>query len=128
MMTLIGPGVAAVGHTNLTPKESVGYDEGVRLVAKLREELGTNRLPFNLKLSAGYQFNLNRQERLAAATAMQALATNDLAEAQAALFLAVDMVRLDDTDPTIISHLIRWVDHEMRARSDVGGVAGRSVD
>ncbi len=109
-MTLIGPGVAAVGHKNLTRKESVGYDEGVRLVAKLREELGTNRLPFNLKLSAGYQFNLDRQERLAAATAMQALATNDLAEAQVALFLAVDEVRLDDTEPTIISHLIRWVD------------------
>ena len=110
MMTLIGPGAAAVGHTNLTPKESAGYDEGVRLVAKLREALGTNRLPFNVKLGAGYQYNLDRQERLAAATAMQALATNDLPEAQAALFLAVDVVRLDDTEPTILSHLIRWVD------------------
>ena len=81
MMTIVAPGVAAVGHTRLAPDQMADYENNVNLVARLREILGTNTLTFRLDYTRTADMPLpglawlQSAELLAAGAAMQALGT-----------------------------------------------------
>ncbi len=112
-LKMIAPGLAMIGHVNLNPGEMLGYDQNTKKVATLREILGSSVLGFTPDYSKGYVMLLphlapqKAAEQLAAGTATQALSTNDFAEARSDLFVAVDLVRLNDNEPIMISHLVQ---------------------
>jgi hypothetical protein len=113
-MTMIAPGVARIGHTNIGTEFMLNYASNVQRTAELRAIL-TNAavLDFNLDYSNVLDLQLSHLSKLKAAevvvseTAMQSLYRKDYSEAWPDLCAAVDLIRLHDNEPLEISQLVR---------------------
>ena len=113
MMKIVGPGIAMVGHSNPRPVEMAGYASNVVKAAELRAILQAPVLDFNLDYSKGSELPLYHLSKLKAAesllsiTATQALHEKDYSEAWSNLLAGVELVRLYDNEPILISDLVR---------------------
>jgi hypothetical protein len=120
MMTLIGPGCAMVGHTNPAPALP-NYDQATRFVSELRAALTPPSLDFNLDYAKGFEImfphlaRLKTAEVLATGTSIEALHRQDFQEAWQDLNAAVDLVRLYNNEPLLISGLVRVADANIAA-------------
>ncbi len=114
-MTMIAPGLARIGHTNIGAELMFSYSSNVKRTTELRAIL-TNAavLDFNLAYSNVFELQLTHLSKLKAAeivlstTAMQALYQKDYSEAWQDLCAAVDLIRLHNNEPFAISQLVRY--------------------
>jgi hypothetical protein len=114
-MIHVAPGLYEVGYTNGDANLTSNYAANCRKMAELRKVLTAPVIEFNLDYSQGMEIllphlaRLKSVEQLATITTMQALHTNDFAEAQSDLLSAVKLVSLYKNEPIMISGLVRIV-------------------
>jgi hypothetical protein len=113
MMKLVGPGIAMIGHANPRSVEMAGYASNVAKATELRAILQSPVFNFNLDYSKGSGISLDHLSKLKNAgtllsiTATQALHEKDHSEAWSDLVAGVELVRLYDNEPLMISDLVR---------------------
>ena len=114
MMRMVAPPAAMVGHTNLDAASRTNYEANQAVAGKVRASLNTGALDFGLNYSSlSYTTLLSHLPQIKSAatlfsqTAMQALYTNDLSEAAQDLGAEADLLRLWDSEPILISSLVR---------------------
>ena len=112
-MRMVGPGVAAIGHTNLGPIDMAGYETNKAVAKELREILGSSILYFDLnysnapKVAFFHVMYVKRAAMLFYHTAMQALCRDDLEEAVSDIGAGADVIRLYGNEHLEISTLVR---------------------
>jgi len=115
LMTMIAPGVAKIGHTNIGSELMLNYASNVQRTAELRNIL-TNAVvldfnldyPHTIDLPVLHLMKLKAAEVIISETAMQALYQKEYSEAWSDLCAAIDLVRLHDNEPLAISQLVRY--------------------
>jgi hypothetical protein len=113
MMRMVGPGVAAIGHTNLGPIDMAGYETNKAIAKELRAILGASILYFDLnysnapKVSFFHVMYVKYAAMLFYHTSLQALCRDDVEEAVSDIGAGADVVRLYGNEHLEISTLVR---------------------
>ncbi len=113
MMRMVGPGVAAIGHTNLGPIDMASYETNKAVAKELRAILGASILYFDLnysnapKVAFFHVMYVKRAAMLFYHTALQALCRDDLEEAVSDIGAGADVIRLYGNEHLEISTLVR---------------------
>jgi hypothetical protein len=116
IMRIVAPGAAMVGHRNLDAEARTNYEANRLIANNVRASLKADTLDFGVGYSSlSYTTVLSHLPRIKSAaillsqTAMQALEANDLQEAAQDLGAEADLMRLWDSEPILISSLVRMV-------------------
>ena len=112
-MSMVAPGLARIGHTNVSPAAMLEYTQNLHAVSELRDALNAPEFDFQLDYASGaalrldFLAHLKGAEILTSSSVLEALQAGDFSEARADLLASVDVIRMYNKEPLLISGLVR---------------------
>ncbi|MDB6110705.1 MAG: hypothetical protein JWR69_2455 [Pedosphaera sp.] len=112
-MSMVAPGWARIGYSNVSPVAMLEYTQNLHAVSELRDALNTPVFDFHPNYFSGsamrldFLAHLKGAELLTSAMVVEALQAGDFSEARADLLASVDVIRRFNQEPLLISGLVR---------------------